>query len=871
MKRTRRFHVEALESRICLDSGSVPPPYPGTPITIPGGAWTQSGYSGSPIFADLKGDGNNELLVEAAGGKMIAYGKDSTGQLVKFQEYDATPLPDGRQANFKSTPVVVSVPGIGKVIIAALGHDEFKVGLPGALEDGRVFAFNAVTGKILPGWPQPTAYPPPGSLANTGVTGALTIGYLEGNGKPDVIVDSSSTIVRAFRMDGSLLWSYANDESVEPGAVVADLNGDGRQEVILTSGMTPGGNFYPGGGYFTILNGIDGSMLRRIHTGESFFAGPVVADLFGDGRKEIIAAPAPYLVTLSFLTPAQQQAARAAGDRIYAFFPDGTPVPGWPYHTTTDDTSSHQLWKEVIAADLFGDGKNEVLGIDRQGVLHVIDASGKDVPGFAGGIQINPGHAFVPNTGADDVSTPIVADVNGDGKQDIVVSRGYYLAAYDNTGNLLWSTTTPVTASSGVPDTVVSAAAFGQFDPNSAPVLVYVSESATAPGPPEEIQVFQLPSSPVAPSWPMLRKDAMGQAIAFSTTAEAAFVTTAFQVLQGRAPTPGELSYYVNAITSKQLSHFDVSTKLGWTSTAAARYPGKLNVSDTDTTSKLTSIYNTSGLPSVPADSLAAFLYQAHRGLSYLDAAILVVATGGNFAAMSGQASWAFSIYRDIFNVTPNASTVAGIVRQLDSGQPLQSVVKGLLNSPDARKGYVISQVQLLLGRKATSADFWMTGYASREDVVIAILAGSEFFAKSGSTNAGFVTAAYTATLGFAPQGGNLSTLVGYLNSGAITRLGLAKQLVTGTSGQFYLNNLVVAWLFKFTPDASKGDLRARLGSGSNVPDNPDPRAVSFYTSVLVSGGGKDEDVLAALMTAPQYLTDASYLRGMYVSPGIRV
>ena len=278
MRRKRLFALEPLEDRICLD-GTVPPQFAGAPIALPtGGAWTQSPFMGSPIFADLQGNGKQELIVEAAGGKMIAYGTNAQGQLVKFQEYDTSPLPNGQQANFKSTPVVVNVPGIGAVIVAALGHDEAHLG---TIEDGRVYAFNAVTGKVLPGWPQITNMPPPDKDPVSGVTGALTVGYLEGNGMPDIIVDSFSTMVTAYRMNGSVLWQFENDETVEPGAVVADLNGDGKQEVIFDSGMSGTGSspFLPPGGDITILNGADGKALtRRIHTGEVFFA------LAGRGR-----------------------------------------------------------------------------------------------------------------------------------------------------------------------------------------------------------------------------------------------------------------------------------------------------------------------------------------------------------------------------------------------------------------------------------------------------------------------------------------------------------------------------------------------------------------------------------------------------------
>src|SRR4051794_3979858 len=120
MRRKRPPVLEALESRLCLDSGAVPPMYPGPPIVLPGGAWTQTPYYGSPIFADLNGDGKNELIVEAAGGRMIAYQAGAGGALIKFQEYDAGLNAKGQQANFKSTPVVVTMPNGRKAIVAGM-------------------------------------------------------------------------------------------------------------------------------------------------------------------------------------------------------------------------------------------------------------------------------------------------------------------------------------------------------------------------------------------------------------------------------------------------------------------------------------------------------------------------------------------------------------------------------------------------------------------------------------------------------------------------------------------------------------------------------------------------------------------------------
>ncbi len=734
---------------------------------MPSGTWRDTAFSGSPIFADLTGNGQNELIVEAAGGKMIAYTTNANGSLVEFQQYQALPNAEGQQPDFKSTPVVVNDPGVGMVILAATGDDENSIGTPNALEDGRVYAFNAVTGQILPGWPQTMAYPGPG-ITQDGVTGALTIGYLQGNNLPDVIVTNGSELVRAFEMNGSVLWTYMNDEAVDPGAVVADLNDDGHQEVILSSAMTPNPNgFYPGGGYITILNGADGSLLRRIHTGEAFFGSPVVADLFGDGRLEIIDAPGAYLDGISTLTPAQQQAARAAGNRIYAYFPNGTLVPGFPYHTTTNDLTDHQTWKEVAVADLYGNGQNEIIDVDRQGVLHVVLPTGQDAPGFVGGIQLDPSVPFVENTGGDDWNTPIVADVTGSGQQDIIVARLNYLAVYSNHGQLIWSTSEP--------GTIFGAAAYGQFTPNGPPVLAVVLDSVVSPEPPQSVMVYQLPTTSTAPAWPELRRNSEGQAIAYSTTYLSSYVTKAYKALFGRSPAAGELSYQVNAITSGQITPFTLAQKLVAASEGSPRFPGLLNVSNADTTAKVTALYQSIGITSVPVDSMVAILYEAHRGASYASVAAAIVGSNGNYAATTSVASWAYSAYRDIFNVDPSPSIVAGIVGQLDEGEAMGDVVKGLLNSSAVRDAYVNTEVEAMLGRAATASDdATLAIYPQREDVIVAIASGAEFWNKSGGTALGFVNAIYTDLVGFAPPSSVANTLAGEINSRALTTAGLA-------------------------------------------------------------------------------------------------
>jgi hypothetical protein len=145
--------MEELEPRLCLTGPTV---YPGSPITLPQGSWTPTPFMSSPVFADLDNSGRDELIVPAAGGRLIAFNTDANGGIHVFQVYNT-----GSNADISSTPIVVTDPNGHKDVFAALSHD---VNHPGTLEDGRVFGWDAVTGQLLPAGrraqaPRPTAPP----------------------------------------------------------------------------------------------------------------------------------------------------------------------------------------------------------------------------------------------------------------------------------------------------------------------------------------------------------------------------------------------------------------------------------------------------------------------------------------------------------------------------------------------------------------------------------------------------------------------------------------------------------------------------------------------------------------------------------------
>ena len=75
------------------------------------------------------------------------------------------------------------------------------------------------------------------------------------------------------------------------GVAAGDLDRDGRNEVVFTSGMSFN-YFFPAGGLITILNG-NGTSRSRIHVGEAIGGAPTLADLDNNGTLEIVVAPSP--------------------------------------------------------------------------------------------------------------------------------------------------------------------------------------------------------------------------------------------------------------------------------------------------------------------------------------------------------------------------------------------------------------------------------------------------------------------------------------------------------------------------------------------------------------------------------------------------
>jgi hypothetical protein len=182
-----------------------------------------------------------------------------------------------------------------------------------------------------------------------------------------------------------------------------------------------------------------GAITTGVPTGDGE-SSPVLADLNGDNRNELIVA--------------------GSDGFVHALRPDGTELPGWPVrgdppplHTgerafQSGEVSSNvggAILGAVAVADANGDGVPEVYADDLEGKVYGWNAAGQRIfsveanPDFSGKpLQpfVNSRHGKTNRTQHGFIASPVVADLDGDGKQEIIAAgMDRHLYAWHLDGN----------------------------------------------------------------------------------------------------------------------------------------------------------------------------------------------------------------------------------------------------------------------------------------------------------------------------------------------------------------------------------------------------------------------------------------------------
>ena len=276
-------------------------------------------------------------------------------------------------------------------------------------------------------------------------------GDLNGDGKPEIVsvnCGNNTLTVYVNNGDGSfatgVYYDNAFDTYVYPGtAAIADLNGDGNNDIVV-------GNSY--GGSITVFSGNgDGTVASPavgFDTGGYPWTEPLVADFNGDGLMDVIVpddwfslvylqgygdgtfrAGVSYDLPQSFteyaysysvasgdfngdgipdIVAGQDGNVNSPGVVVYLSNANGTMQPGITY-----GTSSSLAY--VTVADFNGDGKLDIAATDSvNGVVQILLGNGDGT--------FTMGQSYATDTaGSPDPTNLVTGDFNKDGKVDLAI------------------------------------------------------------------------------------------------------------------------------------------------------------------------------------------------------------------------------------------------------------------------------------------------------------------------------------------------------------------------------------------------------------------------------------------------------------------
>lgn len=323
---------------------------------------------------------------KADGSKVIAFGTDN-GKLYAVNQNGASlsGFPVTLNVPIKSSPVISDLYGDGsKEIIVFAGDGKLYVyGMDGTLKSGfPVKLQNTVD-----------------AYGNLLILPSPSVGDINGDGSKEIIVGTSDSTINAIKTNGQQLTGFPVklDGMLYSSPLISKLNTTSNKIVAASAS----GTLY-------IYNS-NGTIFAQSKLADGFISSPVVADINGDGVREIIIA--------------------STDGKIFNVNADESLSINWMFQSVSEINSS------PVVADINGDGYQEIIYGAMNGAVYVLDKTGNmDVNGTSLFAQFN---SWV-------FSSASIGDIDNNGLLDLVISsfdktiKSYELPGSSASSEIQW-------------------------------------------------------------------------------------------------------------------------------------------------------------------------------------------------------------------------------------------------------------------------------------------------------------------------------------------------------------------------------------------------------------------------------------------------